>query len=190
MRLFTLIALVLLAVPVFGQFKITATPTTPLCDRPECEDEARLQDSLNQVKLLVVKKLPKPSKSIEKVATKGKKSDIPERMEDYMDETDLLAYAAMEDNKAARVNSFEFGNSEAYFLESINLVFFIPKPQVKRVDSITTPFLRCSLAAFGDMWMNQQDVFNLYSDNITIPFKRHNPEIIHQGHDDLISLGR
>lgn len=191
MRLFSLIALVLLAVPVFGQFKITDTPTTPLCDQPECEEEAKLQDSLEQVKLLAVQNVPKQSKSTLKATTKNKKSDAPQRMEDYMDETDLLAYAAMEESKAARNNSFQFGNSAAYFLESINLVFFIPKSTVKRVESITTPFLRCNLNACDDIWINEsKGLLNLYLDNLTIPLRTYGSEMIHQEtYGEFISLG-
>lgn len=179
MRLFTLIAILLLSLPMFGQFKVTSTKTTPLCGQPECEEEAKLQDSLNQI-----------SRIAQKSIDKDVKSDKPLRFNDYLDESDLIAYAPKKESKPA----FQLVKSKAYFLESLNIVFFIPESYVSTIESITTPFARKTTPTnngVGGTWIiTEYQNSPSYFDNLTLPFRSNTTDLIHTPiQNDFFSLG-
>lgn len=178
MRLFTLIAILLLSLPVFGQFKVTSK-TTPLCGQPECEEEARLQDSLNQVNRIAQKSIDEDINS-----------DKPLRFNDYLDETDLVTHTAPKESKPA----FQLVKSKAYFLESLNIVFFIPESYFPKIESITTPFSRMkksTASSYEGAWTATESQYSSsYFENLTLPFRTNTTEMIHTPiHNDFFSLG-
>lgn len=177
MRLFIILAISLLSVPVFGQFKITSSATTPLCGQPECEEEAKLQDSLSQIS------------KIAQESSDAVKLDKPLKFEDYIDETDLVAYAIKEESKPA----FQLIKSKAYFLESLNIVFFIPESYASKIESITTPFARTKESTSSTSegaWTTENYTTNAYFYNLSLPFRTHTTEMIHTPmQDDFFSIG-